>query len=303
MRLAWVAGAVLAWFALLARSIIELYRRGLSMLWIAPFVLALIVLPEFLQHVTEIQLGMFDSRAEALAAGEHPLRWAFGYAKLAGLVLTFLATARFWWVRENGGTWWYLRTVAWGRFLLGLLLFGGLPQLAELTEPLVGTTTKDVITWLVAIAALPFALLMLSGLFGDRRPALKQMWTSGWPALLILCVLLPLAFAPAQILHGYNHAWAFGQNRAIVWALMTFDSLVVGLLAGLTGTALYVGYAAFARRHTAEYAAYGVPVGGHRPPCPGRRDDRSYRQTGRGQGGRDRGRDQPHPRRRLKPRP
>jgi hypothetical protein len=38
-----------------------------------------------------------------------------------------------------------------------------------------------------------------------------------------------------------------GADPATVWALMIFDSLLVGLLAGLTGTALYLGYAAFAR--------------------------------------------------------
>ena len=240
--------ALLAWLALLLRSIVALYRCGISMLWVAPAVLALVVVPEFLQHVAEINLGMFDNRESARAAAEHPLRWAFGYAKIAGLVLTFLAAARFWWTREHGGRWWDLRTIAWGRFVLGLLLFGGLPLLAELLEPLVGTTAKDVATWIITVATLPFALLMLAGLFGDRQPSLRQMWTRGWPALLILCVLLPLAFAPAQILHGYNHRWAFGADPIIVWALMIFDSLLVGLLAGLTGTAFYLGYAAFRDR-------------------------------------------------------
>ena len=239
--------AVSAWFALLLRSIVELYPRGIAMLWLAPLVLALAVVPEFLQHVAEIQLGMFDNRESARAVAGDPLRWAFGYAKLAGLVLTFLAAARFWWARKHKQLWWDVRTIDWGRFLLGLLLFGALPLLAELLEPVAGTTAKDVASWLLTVVALPFALLMLAGLFGDRRPTLRQMWTRGWPALLILCILIPLAFVPAQILHGYNHGWAFGAHPFLVWVLMIFDSLVVGLLAGLTGTALYLGYAAFAR--------------------------------------------------------
>ena len=248
MTLRSVARAVLVWITLLLRLIVDLYPRGISMLWLAPAVLALVVVPEFLQHVAEINLGMFDSRDSARAVGGDPLRWAFGYAKIAGLVLTFLAAARFWWVRGRDERWWDVRTIAWGRFLLGLLLFGGLPLLGELIEPLAGTTAKDVATWLLTFAALPFALLMLAGLFGDRQPTLRQMFIRGWPALLILCVLLPLAFAPAQILHGYNHRWAFGAEPVLVWTLMIFDSLVVGLLAGLTGTALYLGYAAFSKR-------------------------------------------------------
>ena len=240
--------ALLAWLALLLRSIVALYRCGISMLWVAPAVLALVVVPEFLQHVAEINLGMFDNRESARAAAEHPLRWAFGYAKIAGLVLTFLAAARFWWTREHGGRWWDLRTIAWGRFVLGLLLFGGLPLLAELLEPLVGTTAKDVATWIITVATLPFALLMLAGLFGDRTTSARDMWRRSWPWAILIALLVVLAFMPAQWLHGMNHRWALGAHPAVVWALMIFDALLVGLLAGLTGTAFYLGYAAFSDR-------------------------------------------------------
>ena len=64
----------MAWFSLLLSSIVALYRRGISMLWVAPAVLALVVVPEFLQHVAEINLGMFDNRESARAAAEDPLR-------------------------------------------------------------------------------------------------------------------------------------------------------------------------------------------------------------------------------------
>ncbi|HEV2043196.1 MAG TPA: hypothetical protein VGR05_00820, partial [Sphingomicrobium sp.] len=67
---------VAAWFAQLLRSIIELYPRGIAMIWVAPLVLALVAVPEFLQHVAEIQLGMFDSRESARAVADHPQRWA-----------------------------------------------------------------------------------------------------------------------------------------------------------------------------------------------------------------------------------
>lgn len=243
-----VRAAVAAWLALLFRSIVDLYPRGVALFWLAPAVLALVVVPEFLQHVAEIELGMFDNGESARKVADDPIRWAFGYAKIAGLILAFFAAARFWWLRGGEQRWWDLRTVAWGRFLAGLLLFCGLPLLGELIEPVAGTTAKDVATWLITFATLPFLLLMLAGLFGDRQTTLRQMWTRGWPALLMLCLLVPLAFAPAQILHGFNHRWAFGAEPVLVWVLMIFDSLVVGLLAALTGTALFLGYAAFARR-------------------------------------------------------
>ena len=222
---------------------------GFSLLWKAPVVLALVVVPEFLQHVFEIQLGMFDSREAFAALAMDPTRMAFGFVKIGGLLLVFFATARFWWTRNHGdGRWWNLRTVAWGRFLLGLLLFAGPTLLVEQTKPLIGSTAASVFIWVVGIATLPFALLIIAGLFGDRQPTIRQVWIRGWLALILICILVPLAYLPAQWLHDMNHRWAFGADPIIVWALMIFDSLLVGLLAGLTGTALYLGYAAFAQR-------------------------------------------------------
>jgi hypothetical protein len=44
------------------------------------------------------------------------------------------------------------------------------------------------------------------------------------------------------MLHGWHHSVALGQPEPIVWALMVWDSLWVGLMAALTGSALFVGY-------------------------------------------------------------
>jgi hypothetical protein len=65
--------------------------------------------------------------------------------------------------------------------------------------------------------------------------------TSLLPAAILLCVLAAIAFAPSQLLHMVNHKLALGQPLPIVWALMIFDALWVGLFAGLVGSALFVG--------------------------------------------------------------
>ncbi len=230
------------------RALARLYPMGVSLLWKAPLVLALVVVPEFLQHIAEIQLGMFGTRAQAAAVADHPTRMAFGALKIAGLVLTFFAVARFWWVRAHGGRWWDVRAIAWGRFLLGLLLFMGVPVLPDLFKAQLDPRLYQLLVWGLALAMLPMLFLLLAGLFGDRTTAISAMWRRAWPWLLLTALLVVLAFAPAQWLHGMNHKWAFGAHPVIVWTLMIFDSLVVGLLAGLTGTALYLGYAAFAGR-------------------------------------------------------
>ena len=65
--------------------------------------------------------------------------------------------------------------------------------------------------------------------------------TSLLPAAVVISLLATLAFAPSQALHMANHKLALGQPLPIVWALMTFDALLVGLFAALVGSALFVG--------------------------------------------------------------
>ena len=108
-----------AGFQSAGQALARLYPMGISLVWKAPLVLALVVVPEFLQHVAEIQLGMFDSKARAIAVANDPTRWAFGYAKIAGLVLAFFAAARFWAARERGVKWYQLSDIVWSRFALG----------------------------------------------------------------------------------------------------------------------------------------------------------------------------------------
>ena len=227
------------------RALRDLYPKGLSLFWLAPFVLALVVVPEFLQHVAEIRLGMFESREAFTAFAEDPTRMAFGYVKIAGLVLTFLASARFWWTREHGGHWANPGTIAWGRLLLGLLLFMAVPVLPDLVKGRVEPWLYHASVWGLMLLMLPMLFLLLAGLFGDRQTPAAAMWRRAWPWVLLTAVLVALAFGPAQWLHGMNHRWALGASPVLLWALMIFDSLLVGLLAGLTGTALFLGYRAF----------------------------------------------------------
>ena len=227
------------------RAVALLYPRGVSMLLLAPGVLALVVVPEFAQHVVEIRLGMFESAEAARAIQNDPTRWGFGYVKIAGLVLAFLAAARFWWTREHGGHWWEVRDLAWSRLALGALIIFGVGSLPELLE---GTFDPKIVTiigtvWM--LLTLPGLFILLAGLFGDRTTPIALMWRQGWPWLLLTAVLLALAFVPASWLHAMNHRWAMGGGPLKLWALMIWDSLLVGLMAGLVGTALHLGYAAF----------------------------------------------------------
>ncbi|WP_447728394.1 hypothetical protein [Sphingomonas koreensis] len=229
-------------------SLFDTYRRGFLLLALAPLAAGLVVLPEFAQHVVEIQNGMFDSRASADAFGNSQLRWSFGYVKLAGLALAYLACARFWWAREHGGRWWWPADIAWKRLLGGLLLIA---LVSASTWPLRGHVPD---TWLdgadiaLSLLTLPLIFYLLSGLFGDTSIPLATMFRRSWPWAALSALLFAAAFLPPQLLHGLLHKWAIGQNRTVIWLLMTIDSLLIGLLASLVGAALFVGYSAMAKR-------------------------------------------------------
>lgn len=87
-------------------------------------------------------------------------------------------------------------------------------------------------------------MYLVGALLDDRTTSLRRSFGKRLPTALLITLLAALAFVPAQALHMYNHMLALGQPPLIVWALMVFDSLWVGLLTALLGSALFVGYRA-----------------------------------------------------------
>lgn len=227
------------------RALLDLYPRGVSLMWLAPAVLALVVIPEFAQHVAEIRLGMFDSTESFRAHQLDASRMAFGYAKVAGLLAAILAAARYWMVRGSDVRWWDLSSIGWGRVALGFLVFFGIGSLPELLPERLDRMPYQALGWAWMIATLPGLFIMLAGLSGDRETPLEAMWTKAWPWIVLALLLAALGFGPAAWLHQMNHDWASGAGPVLLWSLMVWDSLLVGLLAALAGTGLGLGYVAF----------------------------------------------------------
>ena len=92
-----------------------------------------------------------------------------------------------------------------------------------------------------AILQAGFMIYIVGALLEDRSVTPRRAMTTLLPAAIILVLLLAAAFAPAQALHMVNHKLALGQPAPVVWALMVFDALWVGLFAGLVGSAMFVG--------------------------------------------------------------
>ncbi|UAB78146.1 hypothetical protein INR77_15605 [Erythrobacter sp. SCSIO 43205] len=216
-------------------------RDGIAIWWMAPIIPALVVLPEFAQHIAEIQLGMFENEEQAKLASETSTRMSFGYLKIAGLVLAFLATIRFWGARAFGHRWWDLRTIAWLPLLIAVVLIVATSFPGTLASPYIGEEYAGYIDIALALATLPLFPMLVRALAGDRETGLKRVFRTGWFAAIRMVLFAAVFFVPLQWLHGELHSWAIGASVTMVWALMIIDSVVVGLLATYAGTAFHHG--------------------------------------------------------------
>jgi hypothetical protein len=239
------------------RAIGHLFADWFAAAWqllrYAPWLLLPVVLTEGAQHVAEIQLGMFASRDAFTALANDPTRWAFGYAKVAGLLVSMLIVAR---------------AVAMGSARAALVAHW--PSLGLLSVLIALTFGLDILFKSAAARAiapdmalqgvnlvLQSALMLpiLVCLFQDQLSSLRK---AGWwaPAGLLLSGLLgAIAFVPMQLVHGLNHTAALGAPAPLVWALMVFDTLWVGLLALFVGSSLAIGWRRFVPQSSTALAA------------------------------------------------
>lgn len=228
------------WFAALGAGLKTTFVGGTRLFLLAPLIPLIAILPEFLQHIVEIKLGMFENKAAFNAMAMDPTRWVSGYAKVVGLVLAIFAAARYWGgARER---WWDLRTVAWKPFLIALAGNTTLSVAMFVIGNRLSVSAKPVFDTIATLATLPLLVWLIGPLLGDATMSLRRAYTRGWGRLLRMVLLAVVAFWPAGILHQWNHRWSLGAPDAVVWALMVWDAVLVGLIACWTGAALGTGY-------------------------------------------------------------
>lgn len=223
------------------RAFLASLRDGVRLWKLAPIIPALAVLPEFAQHVVEIRLGMFASHDAFAAFGSAPARMSLGAIKMAGFLIAILLAARFWANRAEGARFWSLAGIGWKQVLLGFAVqvLCSIPGLFDFRLPPAG---QFALSGSLFVASLPGLVLMIGGLLGDRTSGLKDAYRNGWGQALRMALFTGPVFALLQQLHHGNHVFALGKPLAVVWGLMTWDALLVGLIATMVGTGLYYGY-------------------------------------------------------------
>ena len=223
------------------RAVLETYQHGGRTVVTAPLILGIAVLPEFIQHVAEIHLGMFDSAGRFRALANDPLRWGFGYVKLVGFMIAMLAVARFWSVRSIPRTL-LVPPATLLRVAAGLIIgFAVAWPFAWLGKQGLSPVINIPLQIVSGVIQGGFLIYVIGALVEDVSVTPKRAMTSLLPAAIMLSVLVAVAFAPSQALHMANHKLALGRPLPIVWMLMLFDALWVGLFAALVGSAMFVG--------------------------------------------------------------
>ena len=233
----------MSWLRALGGALLATFRDGPRLWWLAPLIPLFAFLPEFIQHCAEINLGMFDSPAAFKALQNDPTRWGFGYAKIAGLFLAIFASARYWTLpQQDRGRWWDLCIIAWRQLLLGVAIAVAGSAVVYVLKPMLSANAFRVFDLATQLATLPVIVLIVGAFFGDSTVSLRQVYRTGWWQGLAMATLFLLAMLPAQYLHRLDHTLAMGAPSPAVWALMTWDAVLVSFMACWAGTGLAAGY-------------------------------------------------------------
>lgn len=222
------------------RPLREVVADARAVLFAATTIVLIAFLGELLQHVAEIQLGMFATREAFVTLQGSFGRLAFGVIKVSALLVTVAWSARWLAARHrdtrpglDGQTDWLRLIVLSGLSVAALLLV--------LLAPISNGRVRIAALALVVVASMPASRLAMDALFGQPRQTWRQaVRRRPMPALIDMIAVLPVPLL--MFLHFKNHSLAFGAPPATVWALMVWDAALVAVLAVLLGALTYRSY-------------------------------------------------------------
>jgi hypothetical protein len=210
-----------------------------------PLLFAVPVLVEFIQHVIEIRIGMYESIAAAQAVEAHGARLGWGVVKTLSLTLAGYWVARFLLMPDGAAAArrfdpqaarLYFWVMLWSLALTVLGLWGGLlMQTVGLAAYVVGTgIALTLASFVLNVMLAPWivgAALGNAGL-GFLR-SIRMVGPGVWWGL-VFCIA---AILPPMVLHYAFAFLAMGAAPATAWAILAADSLLVGYLGAIIAAA------------------------------------------------------------------
>lgn len=215
------------------------HRESWAFLLACPVIIAIPIVVEFVQHVVEMQIGMYDGPAGAETADGNALRLQVGFAKTLAVsiigysVIRFLAGGR-----DKAAAyrleWPAVKLFALVFALQALFAFLALFVFTGMTPVSIGFTVFGLLfAPLVArfIAAAPLGVLI------TPWASIKQLWRQlPWLFAFNLVAVLPL-----MVVHnGLGIGAVFAPGDPFKWVLLVADSVLVGWLAALMGAITWI---------------------------------------------------------------
>ena len=235
---------------------IESYALALVFISALSWLVGIPVVFEGIQHLIEYSLGMFDSGDGLQKGKEESLRLIAGVGKVASLMFASVVVSRYFLhdknikktLQFNSSA---IRSTLYFFLIMGLTLIFfnyGAPLFSNWVDSLgLGLSAKAValspifallvLAWsLQSLVLKLFASMIEDSEIDWNSKKVVRYWTyQSFPVLV-------LAIAPLMVLHYYFN-WAAVDKEIIVQAvLLTADSLLVGVMAVLIGTATWVTY-------------------------------------------------------------
>lgn len=201
-----------------------------------PLLFAVPVVVEFIQHVIEMRIGMYDSVAAAQAVESHGGRLAWGVVKTLALSVAVYWVARFLAFGparagrlEAGAVRLYVPVLLWGLFWTAAFLWGGAAMRT------VGLGDHAVAAG-ASVAAATFVLGVLlapwrigAALGNARLGFFRSIGLVGWRVWWGLVFTLVAVLPPMAVHYGLSFL-AMGATEGAAWAVLAADALVVGYL-------------------------------------------------------------------------
>ncbi len=246
----------------------EAYRDSARIAFALPWLFALPVTTELIQHIIEYRIGLFASFEAMEAVGGDAARMGFGQVKILSLVLLIYWVSRWQVLRGRddrsilGDR--HSATLFAGVVVLGLVLgliqqFGG-GVLAPFLDAGVLMTIGFAFFFLSLALDVYLSAWKVGSALGNARLTIAASfriihgnfwWSLGFSVTMML---------PLMILHYALNALAVGQSFALTWAILILDALVVGCLGLVLATATFLVARRAAERASTRLAPEAVAV-------------------------------------------
>ena len=218
----------------------------------APALFAIPVVVEFIQHVVEHRIGMFEGPQAAAALEQHPARVVMGHLKSLAITFAWLWIPGYMAAARGAWTARAITKAAWAGFLKVLCFW----IVLAVVQAGAGMAMRDggAGHWTILIATLITILISLTietltapwktaSVLGDGSVSLVRSLKLAAPILLWGLALVFLATFPLLIVHQVlNAVMVFAQSPIAFWGLALADSVLVGWLAVLMAAPSYFIY-------------------------------------------------------------